>query len=71
MTNHRWFVGTLFVLFILFLFFWVAFFPSSLQESWNRFMLLLQNILYATLAAGVIVGIWRWILFPKGKKNPH
>jgi hypothetical protein len=38
MHNHKWFVGTLAVVTVLFFFLWATFNPDSLRDGWNRFI---------------------------------
>ena len=52
--DHRWFIGTVAVIGILFFFFWGLFGPESLQIAWNRFALLLGQSLKGAIMILII-----------------
>jgi hypothetical protein len=75
MNDRRWFIGTVIVLFVLFMFFWRLFdhegFVTSINNFFQTIWGIVQSLLViaiALLGLGVILGYRPWWM-GGGKKN--
>jgi hypothetical protein len=77
LTDRRWFIGTIIVLFILFLFFWRLFDQEGFTTSINNFFQTIWGIFQSLLALAIVILGLRIILGHRpwwmggGKKGGH
>lgn len=78
LTDRRWFVGTIIVLFVLFLFLWRLFDPQGFTSSINDFFQTIWGIIKSILTLaivilgiGVILGYRPWWMGGGTKKGKH